>query len=168
MMNLWLIFLQWFCILDQALNRENMTSGSPPSSCNIDLSSIFLFHTRSYWDKYFKSKVLKEESKRKSGKKLTNICIFTAFKYISNYSFKEKLKLIHFHITKKHLLRRCFSIFAILSTKYGRGGIRTHDLILKRDLLYQLSYTPISETRIPINIASVIILVFLKNSSEFH
>ena len=146
-----------------------MASGSPSSSCNIDQSSIFLFHTKSYWDKYFKSKVLKEESKRKSGKKLINITTFIAFKYLSNCSFKGIIrKLLYFHITKKHLLRRCFNIFAILSTKYGRGGIRTHDLILKRDLLYQLSYTPISETRIPIKIASVIILVFLKNSSEFH
>ena len=65
-------------------------------------------------------------------------------------------------------MRRCPSIFAILSTKYGRGGIRTHDLILKRDLLYQLSYTPISKIFILIKIASAIILVFLKNSSEFH
>ena len=146
-----------------------MASGSPSSSCNIDLSSIFLFHTRSYWDKYFKSKVLKEESKRKSGKKLTNRSIFTALKYLSNYSFKRMIrKLLYFHVTKKHLLKRCLSIFAILSTKYGRGGIRTHDLILKRDLLYQLSYTPISEITILIKIASAIILVFLKISSEFH
>ena len=144
-----------------------MASGSPSSSCNIDL--IFLFHTKSYWDKYFKSKVLKEESKRKSGKKQINISIFTAFKCLSNYSFKGMIrKLLYFHVTKKHLLRRCFSIFAILSTKYGRGGIRTHDLILKRDLLYQLSYTPISETTILIKISSAIILVFLKISSEFH
>gem|GEM_PF-2801597 len=77
-------------------------------------------------------------------------------------------KLLYFHVTKKHLLKRCLSIFAILSTKYGRGGIRTHDLILKRDLLYQLSYTPISEITILIKIASAIILVFLKISSEFH
>lgn len=168
-MNLWLIFLQWFCILDQALNRENMTSGSPSSSCNINLSFIFLFHIKSYRDKYFKSKVLREESKRKSGKKQINISIFTAFKCLSNYSFKGMIrKLLYFHVTKKHLLRRCFSIFAILSTKYGRGGIRTHDLILKRDLLYQLSYTPISEITILIKIASAIILVFLKISSEFH
>ena len=168
-MNLWLIYWGWFRILNQALNRENMTSGSPSSSCNIDLSFIVLFHTKSYWDKYFKSKVLKEESKRKSGKKLINITTFIAFKYLSNCSFKGIIrKLLYFHITKKHLLRRCFSIFAILSTKYGRGGIRTHDLILKRDLLYQLSYTPISEITILIKIASAIILVFLKNSSEFH
>ena len=65
-------------------------------------------------------------------------------------------------------MRNIFRISSIQSFNSGRGGIRTHDLILKRDLLYQLSYTPISETRIPIKIASVIILVFLKNSSEFH
>ena len=29
----------------------------------------------------------------------------------------------------------------------GRGGIRTHDLILKRDLLYRLSYTPTNVTK---------------------
>ena len=30
---------------------------------------------------------------------------------------------------------------------FGRGGIRTHDLILKRDLLYRLSYTPTNVTK---------------------
>ena len=60
-------------------------------------------------------------------------------------------------------MRRCFSIFAILSIKYGRGGIRTHDLILKRDLLYQLSYTPISEVTILIKISECYYISFPQN-----
>ena len=40
-------------------------------------------------------------------------------------------------------MRNIFRISSIQRINSGRGGIRTHDLILKRDLLYQLSYTPI-------------------------
>ena len=40
-------------------------------------------------------------------------------------------------------MRNIFRISSIQSFNSGRGGIRTHDLILKRDLLYRLSYTPI-------------------------
>ena len=40
-------------------------------------------------------------------------------------------------------MRNIFGISFIQSFNSGRGGIRTHDLILKRDLLYRLSYTPI-------------------------
>ena len=42
--------------------------------------------------------------------------------------------------------------------KHGRGGIRTHDLILKRDLLYRLSYTPMNAIKyIQIRIKNAII-----------
>ena len=70
-------------------------------------------------------------------------------------------------------MRNVFRISSIQSFNSGRGGIRTHDLILKRDLLYQLSYTPIHRLQnrsldlIPLEETAPYIAFSLENSSLF-
>ena len=62
----------------------------------------------------------------------------------SLYTEQNNLFTIHIYFSKAREKKKTAFAVILVIFQYGRGGIRTHDLILKRDLLYQLSYTPLS------------------------
>ena len=85
-----------------------------------------------------------------------------------------RLRLLRYTTKKaEHSRNTRLSIIypTITFCKYGRGGIRTHDLILKRDLLYQLSYTPPSNKQRQLIYRNIIKMqgkVFFPNKNPQH